>query len=272
VDEPGGSPGPCTPPPLTACLSIAARPPRRSGRASWTRPSARATRWRRPRRRTWWCCTTVCRWGAGAGGGRGGRALWGRRPRLRAVHEPPRPAADPSIHHTALRPTPSSPTPPPPTPNPNLSWSPPPPIPSPLPPPDPSPPARPQVHPQLLLRLRHAQGRALVLNGDGRRGDLHRRADHPARLQPGAALQRPLPQAPLPSAALWRSLAAPAPDRHASPLFSPVLPRWSSWASRWSWTPTASGACCPAPSRRTTSSPTRSGWRRPGVGVDGALG
>jgi hypothetical protein len=35
------------------------------------------------------------------------------------------------------------------------------------------PPARTQVHPQLVLRLRHAQGRTMVQHGDGGRGDAH---------------------------------------------------------------------------------------------------
>ena len=39
-------------------------------------------------------------------------------------------------------------------------------------------PARAQVHPQLVLRLRDAQGRALVLDGDGGRRDVHRRGHH----------------------------------------------------------------------------------------------
>ena len=39
--------------------------------------------------------------------------------------------------------------------------------------------ARTQVHPQLVLRVRHAQGRAVVFHGDGGRRDVHRREDHP---------------------------------------------------------------------------------------------
>lgn len=38
--------------------------------------------------------------------------------------------------------------------------------------------AGPQVHPQLLLRLRDAQGGALVQHGDGRGGHPHRREHH----------------------------------------------------------------------------------------------
>ena len=38
--------------------------------------------------------------------------------------------------------------------------------------------ARAQVYLELVLRVRHAQGRALVLDGDGGRRDVHRREDH----------------------------------------------------------------------------------------------
>lgn len=48
--------------------------------------------------------------------------------------------------------------------------------------------AGPQVHSQLLLRLRDAQGRALVQHGDGGGGDPHRRQHHQGTRLPGCRL------------------------------------------------------------------------------------
>eukprot|EP00166_Cyanidium_caldarium_P001991 ctg_2059.g557 len=102
-----------------------------------------------------------------------------------------------------------------------------------------------QVHPQLVLRLRDAASSALVFDGDGRRGDAHRRAHHPAgarahrrhRRGAGAGHRRHLVRRPgfvprpvHPAAARRPAAVVLVPvrvhqRRRGAPLYQPPVPR-----------------------------------------------